>query len=81
MLIQRSQTLLSLVNLAMAQDALKERLAAQRLYWLIDSKKLHEACIVCKDLDMSYVKLALERTANHKRQRFSSQIGKTHYIG
>lgn len=49
-----------------AQDGLMKRAQAQKLYFLINSKKFRDACNMCKDLTEYYVKASIERVNSSK---------------
>lgn len=46
-----------------AQETLTRRFMLQKFYWLINGKEFQDQCTLCKNFAMSYVQLALERTA------------------
>lgn len=49
-----------------AQDGLMKRAQAQKLYYLINSKKFRDACNTCKDLTEYYVKSSIARAKASK---------------
>lgn len=50
-----------------AQLMLTKRALAAKMYWVMDSLEFRRWCKTCKDFSMAYVKLALKRTENMKK--------------
>lgn len=46
-----------------AQEVLLRKVALEKYYWLVGGKQFQQWCDICKDFAMSYVQLALQRTA------------------
>lgn len=57
-----------------SQNVLSSRMRAQKMYFLVNGKQFREDCKLCKGFANSYVKLALDRTADASEKKSDSYV-------